>query len=197
MDATSSLLILFGGLLVAAFIHAVNWDSHFLTIIPLKVKHYAGIATAQDYAHMANICEDRKKPECVETSYMKIAALQPANLNNLEKLGKLQFQQKLFNRAAQTFTHYFTIKGKSAESAYLFAQVLQKLKKYSESEKYYRFALSRKSNTLQVSVTRAYVLMLMEANRLTQAKNVLLAYREADSLTLIHLGERAWSFRSI
>ena len=153
------------------------------------------MATVADYEKMAFICEDRKKPSCVETSYAKIAFLQPKNLENLERLAKIQFQQQDWTRAGLTLTRYFTLKGKSIDAGYMFAQILQKQKKYSESDRYYRFALSKKSKTMQISMTRSYIQMLIEANRLTQAKNVLLHYRSKSSTASLFMNKELKEIR--
>ena len=107
VDRTCASIILLAGLLVASFLQAVNWDTHFFAIIPLKAKQVMGIAQPLDLEKIASICVERKKHECVEKALVDISRIQPANLENLSRLGQLQYKRERLNNAAATFAQYF------------------------------------------------------------------------------------------
>ncbi len=178
MDKTCAYIVLIGGLLVAGFLQAVNWDQHFFTIIPLKAKQVVGTANIEDLEKIAEICADRKKHECVERAYIQIARKDPKNLANLSRLGQLQYKRERFTQAVDTLTLYFSQHGDELEAAYTYAQALTKLKKWDQADRYFNFALKQKQTVLQVTVVRNYVQMLVEANRLRQARDVILKYRK-------------------
>jgi tetratricopeptide (TPR) repeat protein len=181
VDRTCASIIVIAGVLIACFLQAVNWDRHFFTIIPLKVKHIAGFAGADDLESIASICVERKKHECVEKAYNDIARIAPTNLKNLSRLGILQYKRQRYAQAAEVFSRYFSQKGTDLESAYDFALSLAHLKRYSDSEKYFRFALKQKDDVLQITVVRSYIQMLMESGNLRHAKDVLVNYRKQSS----------------
>jgi len=178
IDRTCASIIVIGGIVIASFLHAVNWDKYFFTIIPLKVAQIIGTADAGDFERIASICEERKKHDCVEKAYMGIVRVQPANLENLNRLGQLQYKREKYQEAVQTFTKYFAQKGKDVHAAYSHAQALVKLKRYEDAGKYFRFALAQKEDVIQVTVVRAYVQMLVTSNKLRDAKSTILAYRK-------------------
>ncbi|MGE0763765.1 MAG: tetratricopeptide repeat protein [Bdellovibrionales bacterium] len=181
MDKTCASIVLIGGILIAAFLQAVNWDQHFFSIIPLKTKQVLGSASIQDLEKIAAICIDRKKHECTERAYVQIARKQPTNLANLNRLGQLQYKRERYSHAVDTMTLYFSQKGAELDAAYTYAQALTKLKKYDQAERYYKFALNQRQSVLQVTVIRNYVQMLVEANRLQKARETILIYRKQSS----------------
>lgn len=178
MDKTCAAIVLIGGLLIASFLQAVNWDRHFFAIIPLKVKQITGSASSTDLEAIAAICNERKKFECSERAYVQIARKHPSNLANLNRLGQLQLQRERYAQAVDTLTLYFSQKGSELDASYTYAQALTKLKKYDQADRYFRFTLDQRQSVLQVSVVRAYVQMLIEAKRLTQAREIILTYRK-------------------
>jgi len=178
MDRTCASIVLIGGLLIASFLQAVNWDRHFFAIMPLKAKQVIGSASVKELEEIAAICTERKKHECTEKAYMQIARKQPTNLANLNRLGQLQYKRDRFTNAVDTLTLYFSQKGTEVDASYTYAQALSKLKKYDQADRYYRFTLNQRQSVLQVSVVRSYVQMLVEANRLAQAKETIMTYRK-------------------
>jgi tetratricopeptide (TPR) repeat protein len=176
LDRTCSAIVMIGGVLIAAFLQAVNWDKHALVIIPLKTKQMAGIATAKDLNQIAEICFERKKFDCVERAYFQIAKKEPRNLTNLARLGDLQL--RLGQKSIDTLTMYFSLKGDDLNAVYNYAMALSREKRYDQATRYFEIALAAKPDILQVTVIRHYVNMLMEAGRNDQAKQVILEYRK-------------------
>lgn len=196
IDRTCASIIVIGGILIAGFLHAVNWDKHFFAIVPLKTKQVAGMASTTDLERIAEICVDRKKHECVERAYADIAVAQPQNLANLSRLGQLQYKRDRLSAAAATFAKYFTMKGDELEAAYTYAQTLSKLKRYEDAGRYYQMALAKKDNVLQVTVVRNYVQMLVTANKLQQAKTVILTYRKKSASANLFMAKELEDIRS-
>jgi tetratricopeptide (TPR) repeat protein len=177
MDRTCASIVLVSGLLIASFLQAVNWDRHFFAIIPLKVKQVAGKATIKELEQIVEICNERKKIDCSERALSQIARKQPTNLPNLSRLGQLQFKRGSYERAVSTLTLYFSQRGTDVDAAYTYAQALTRLKKYDQADRFYKFALEQKPEILQITVVRSYVQMLVEADRLKQARDTILQYR--------------------
>lgn len=196
MDRTCASIVLIGGLLIASFLQAVNWDKYFFTIIPLKAKQVVGVASLNDLEQIAQICQERKKHECVEKSYVSISRLEPGNLTNLLRLGELQYKRQRFALAIETFGRYFQNKGDSAEAAFLYAQSLAHEKKYSEAGQFYRFALSKKDTVMPVTYVRSYVQMLVEAQKLQQAKSTILAYRKRSNSANLFMNKELTEIRT-
>ncbi len=178
VDRTCASIIVIGGLLIASFLHAVNWDTHFFAIIPLKAKQVMSIAQPTDLERIATICTERKKHECVENALVDIARIQPKNLENLSRLGQLQYRRERLNNAAATFAQYFASKGTGLDATYTYAQTLTRLKRFEDADRYFKAALAMKDDVLQVTVVRNYVQMLVTANRLQNAKTTILRYRK-------------------
>lgn len=176
-------MLMIGLLIVGSFIHAVNWDQHFFSIIPLKTKQLLGKATVTDLEQITAICQERKKHDCVEETLTQSYKLNPNRVDYLERLGHLQLQRGKTTTAAETFKNYFIRKGKSTLAAYDYAQTLSQLGKVDMATKYYRFALSSKPDVMQISVTRSYVEMLVKHNRLSEARELILHYRSKGSNT--------------
>lgn len=178
IDRTCASIIVIGGLLIASFLHAVNWDRHFFAIVPLKAKQVIGMADTSELGKIAEICAERKKHECVERAYADIEKLEPSNIENLSRLGQLQYKRERLNNAASTFAKYFELRGSEIDAIYAYAQTLTRLKRFDEADTYFRSALQKKDDVLQVTVVRNYVQMLVSANRLQDAKGVILKYRK-------------------
>lgn len=178
LDQTSAIIILAAGLLIGGIFHAVNWDTHFFSVIPLKVKQWTNTASIADYDRLALICEERHKHSCIEAAYTAIEKQDPRNLINLSRLGILQAKSERWHHAAKTFAKYFKLQGRDVEAAFEYAKVLTQLKKYTQAEHYYKYVLQQRPRVLQVSVVRTYVQMLMTANRLQQAKYIILTHRK-------------------
>src|SRR5512135_756842 len=52
-------MILAAVFIIGTFIQVVNWNSHFISIIPLKVKQLIGVASVPDLERIATICYER------------------------------------------------------------------------------------------------------------------------------------------
>lgn len=171
-------MVLMCSLFIASFIHAVNWDSHFFTIIPLKLKHYTGTASVSDLKEIVEICSHRSKHDCVETAYQKIYEVDSTQIEILAELGHLQYLRSNIKGSAHTLKTYFDNGGKSMDAAFDYARSLAHLGEYQESIAYFKKVIRSKPKTFQVTVARAYIQTLIKSDRLTQAKSVIEYYRK-------------------
>ncbi|MCB0365563.1 MAG: tetratricopeptide repeat protein [Bdellovibrionales bacterium] len=176
-DRISAMIIVFAMVLIGAFIHAINWDTYFFEIIPLKAKEMTGTANTQDLFKIVEICKARHKHNCVKDSYKQIYRINK-DITILAKLGELQHATGDIQAAAHTFKEYVKLGGSEAEPTYRYAQVLAGMGQVDEAIRFYRQVLELKPNTLQITVTRNYVFMLIEHNRYEHALEVIQYYRK-------------------
>lgn len=159
--------------MVIAFMHAVTWDTFFFEVLPLKAKQIVGMANANDYGRLADMCKIRKDSECVEKMLSNKVQAEPHNIENLAELGQVQFLRNNNKAAAQTLKKYFAEGGLSLEASYTFARASGQVGLIDESAEAYKRVLDAKPDTLQITVTQNFVRMLMNAGRAEQAKNVI------------------------
>lgn len=171
-------MILMCALFVGSFIHAVNWDTHFFTIIPLKLKELTQTANTEDLKKIVDICSLRSKHDCIEKAYAKMYELNPEEIEVLAELGHLQFLRSHIPQAAQTLQTYFSKGGKSMDAAYDYARALSHMSRYDEALTYFRKVLRSKPKTFQVSVARSYIQTLIKHDRLSQARAAIEYYRK-------------------
>ena len=176
-DRISAMIIVFAMVLIGAFIHAINWDTYFFEVIPLKAQEMTGTANAQDLAKIVEICKARHKHECVKTAYKEIYR-QKKDLVILAKLGELEQATGDTQAAAHAFKAYFEQGGEDSQATYRYAQVLASMGQVDESIRFYRQVLKAKPDTLQITVTRSYVSMLIEHKRYEHALEVIQFYRK-------------------
>ncbi|MCB0411890.1 MAG: hypothetical protein KDD22_05150 [Bdellovibrionales bacterium] len=163
---------------VGSFIHAVNWDKYFFTIIPLKLKQVTSMANAEDYQQLIDICSQRAKSDCVENSYQSLYQIMPERVELLAELAHLQLLRTDFQKASNTLNLYFSKGGKSMDAAYDYARSLSKLGQYQQAITYFQSVLKAKPRVFQISVARAYIQTLMKSEKYSQAKSVIEYYRK-------------------
>lgn len=163
--------------LIAAFIHAANWGSNSIAIIPLKMKEMAGIASLNDLEEITSICMEQLKAACVEQALAGIAAKDPSQIENRAKLANFQARLNKWEEAAKNYAEYFNKGGIRAEAAYDYALVLEKLGRVDEAARMFDFALLNKPDVLQITVTQAYVRLLMNNSRYREARDLINSVR--------------------
>ena len=170
------------GILIAGFglmssiMYVGNWGSHSLSIIPLKARQWTGQLNTNSFNKLKNICMELKKYNCVESAHSSF--FRASNkLEVLEQLGEFQYRRKKFDSAGKTYNQYFTKKGRSVKSAYNYARVLEKQGHVDSALSYYKYALSVRANTVQITVMRAYIDLLMKAGQQSKAKAELLKFK--------------------
>lgn len=162
--------------IVLAFSHLVTWDTYFFEIIPLKTKQWIGGMSPQDYDRLAEICRERKNLDCVESSLIsRFNATK--DVETLATLGKLQYLRREFRPAANTFANYFRSGGLGVDASFDYARTLSEVGMVDEAAQYYQRVLDSKPDTMQITVTQAYVRTLLHANRHHDAKALIESIR--------------------
>jgi tetratricopeptide (TPR) repeat protein len=182
-DNTDQRFIKFGsGLSIVAMfvlVHFINWGSNSLEIIPLKIKSFAGIASAETYAQIGKICESRLKYTCVAESYDAISALNP---NDIElKLTRADLERHLGNhaKALRAYEDYIRSGGSNLAKAYYGqAQSQTALGEVDKALASYDLAILAKPEVIQTTVTQAYLDLLIEHSKFEKAKAVIAEARK-------------------
>lgn len=182
-DRTCIYIAVFAALLIGSFIQAVNWDKYFFTIMPLKAKQMAHMASATELDQIADICMDRKKYACAEVAHYEAWKLEPNNLIHLEKLGDLQVKQELMESAVKTYDSYFGANGNNLDAKYNYALALAATNQTVKAEQYFKDVLKAKPDVLQITVTRHYINMLVKNNELDKAVKVIEHFRKQGTNT--------------
>jgi tetratricopeptide (TPR) repeat protein len=177
-DRTILAIAVFAAFIVASFIQVVNWDKYFFSIIPLKSKQMLSLASTTDFVRIAEICMERKKFDCAEQAYFGAYEANPKDLTHLEKLGDLQVRQELMLSATKTYDTYFASGGANIDAKYNYAKALAATNNTEKAEQYFREVLMAKPDTLQITVTRHYIEMLVKNNDLQKAKRVIEHFRK-------------------
>lgn len=181
---TSSLMLIVASFLVVSFIHGVNWDHHFFSIIPLKIKQTIGTASSHDLKEIAAICTERRKYSCAEEAYLQLVKQEPQPTETMAELGELQFRMERYPAAIESYTNYIEAKEDSSDiqkeldANYNLAIAYTRTGQFDQADIYFKKTLEKKPNVIQVTVIQKYVEMLVEANRLEDAKKVITTYRK-------------------
>ena len=160
----------FSVFVVLGYVQVTNWDSAWFSIVPIGVKETLGMATKADFEAKAQICLDLKKFDCVEESYLNVASTEPAQF---ARAGHFQIQRGKFNEAAQSYYKFFTAGNQDLEASYNYAKALAKLGQVDQAIKYFDQVLAAKPETLQVTVVQNYVRLLVDNQRLDQARALI------------------------
>ena len=162
-------LIIAGFVLMGSVVHLSEWGSSSLSIVSLKARQWTGLLSKQAYADLKNICMNLKKYDCVESAHQSYFR-SSNDLSALHALGELQYRRGLLDEAKQTYTLYFTKKGKEVKAAYNYAQILEKSGNTQQALGYYKYALKASPEVAQVSVMRAYINLLIKNGQHAKAK---------------------------
>jgi predicted Zn-dependent protease len=136
------------------------------------------MASEADLSHIADICIDLKKPSCAIDALTQASQQQTVSQKSLFRLGKIFWQTQQATKAIAPLSAYFKRGGKELEAAFIFAQALSQTKNFEKSDEYFRFILNSKPNTLQITVTQAYVQMLKDSNQLGRALSLIKEFRK-------------------
>lgn len=164
-------------LFIVAFIHAVNWGPYFFEAMPLKLKTATGMASSEDYRALSVMCRELQDSDCVENMLVAEVGLSPKDLTALAELGSVQFLRKHYADSVQTYDKYFQFGGDNLDASYTYARALGEVGKVDLAITHYEKILAAKPNVLQVTVTQAYVQMLIRTGRHSDAMAVIKAIR--------------------
>lgn len=167
------LMVLIGVFLVAGFLHVINWDTHSVRILTLNLKSITGLASAADYKEKAIICMERRKYSCAESELKASLSLAKSDQDSWARLGVLQYKMGKTNEAILALEAYESVGGQDLDTRYTLAKAYLAEKKAPQAIRTLKSLIAEKPETLQVTVTRSYVEALIQANRLSQAKNII------------------------
>ena len=153
-----------------------SWGSASLKIAPLKIKQWTGQLNEQSFSNLNEICLKLKKYNCVEKSHSSFFR-SSGDLKVLEQLGEFQYRRKKIKEAALTYNKYFTQKGKSIKASYNYARILEEQGKVKYALSYYEYALKARPNTVQITVMRSYINLLVKSGQVRKAKQVLVRFK--------------------
>ncbi len=166
-------LVLAAILIVASFIHVVEWDQYFFTIIPLKMRQIVGAASNEDLRKIVQICEVRLRHACVEKALAELSVKEPTNSDVMYDLGEILRKTYQTAGAVAAYRAHFARGGNNPEAAFQMAKIMQFNGQYNEAQAFYSRALLARPNVLQITVVQAYVDMLIKLGKTVDAKNVI------------------------
>lgn len=167
----------FAILVIAGFLQTASWDKFALSIIPLKIKQTLGMASEKDLVEIAAACTVRKKYDCVEQVYLDLA--HRGHTEFWGDLGKFQVRRGNKNGAFESLKTYVAQDGADLDAIYQYAKLLGEKGQVEESANLFDQILKLKPDTLQISVTQAYVHMLINNGRNVQALALIKTIRKS------------------
>ena len=182
-------------LLVATFIHIIQWDHYAGEILIIRGKQMTGTATIVDYERQVVICQERLNHECVARTYGQLYRLRPTELKYLAGLGKILALLGRDANASHFLKLYIEAGGRDHGMIYEYARVNATLGHVDEAAKYFDMALSIKPEVLQIQVVRAYVSMLMGHGRYSQAQALIYRIRRSGESAAYFLDEELKEIR--
>lgn len=170
-------LILMATFIITSFLMVVNWDKHALSIVPLKIKQWTGIAGEDSLHSIAAICHERMKYDCEIEAYKQAFAANPNNPMNLASAAKMEFLSERYQDAYRTYTRYFQEDGTDLNAHHKYAKILGMMGDTTRAEQHFRYVLQAKPKVFQVTVVRDYILMLKNNKMADRAYALIHHYR--------------------
>jgi tetratricopeptide (TPR) repeat protein len=161
--------------IVLGFMQVVSWGGHAIEVLPLQAARLIGLDSLAANEHLARICLDLKKYECVERSYKRLAFA--GTPDGFLRLGKFQNSRLEYAAAAESFRQFFARGGRDLEASYGYARALGEIGRVDEASRYYDHVLAAKPDVLQITVVHNYVKALVDHGRLDQALKVISTIR--------------------
>lgn len=171
--------IVFGILLVMSYIHLMQWDQDFVAVIPLKVKSLTGLANAEDYRSLSEICMRRMNYDCAKDSLTQVVQKEIGNSEASFELGELQRKTGDFNSALRSYNSHFERGGQNPGAAFELARLHERKNDLASAQKFYQMALELRPDVLQVTVLQNYVRMLLNTGNYAEADKIITAARKS------------------
>ncbi len=188
-----TLMLMAGFVFMGALVYLNQWGSSSFSIISLKARQWTGSLDKNSHKRLVNICMRLKKYSCVEDAHWSYYR-SSQDLSILHTLGEFQSRRSLMKSAGNTYKMYFDRKGRGVKPAYNYAQILEKLGHTQHALNYYQYALKEKSDTIQISVLRAYIKLLVKEGLLVKARHELKKFQSVikRSTALVQQEYRIW-----
>lgn len=171
-------LIIVGVLFAALIVHVVQWNEYSISILPLKLKQYSGIAKKDDLLKIAEICQSRRKNVCVELTYSEVLKRDPKDQKVLMELAQLRMERELYKDVVRLLSQYFHLGGSDMNARFIFSQALFHTGDFSNARKQLDYLVFGKSKEIPPDVARFYVKALMQNRDWKNAQKVILHFRK-------------------
>ena len=175
-NTTSLLLVAVASIIILILVHVSQWNTHFLTIIPLKVTQTLGIATTDQLNRLVSICTERQKWNCLIEAKHDLYKKNPEEIKILLDLAMAYVHVQNDQKAASLYHEYFKKGGRQKKAHYEYAKVLTRIGKVNEA--IYRYQIILKTQSLLPLETRSYVQLLIDNKKWHQARYVIENYRK-------------------
>ena len=159
--------------LMGFIVYFSHWGSSSFSIVPLKAHQWTGTLNENSFSSLKKICMSMKKYNCVEQAHNSFFR-SSGDLKVLEELGDFQYRRKRSDQASKTYAQYFRNKGNSVKAAYNYARILEAQGQTDFALSYYQYALKARPGTVQVTVMRAYIDLLVKSGQVNKARQELL-----------------------
>lgn len=184
-------IVLLTCFIVAAIVHAFNWDTYFFTVIPLKLKQITKTANASNLLELADICAVRKKLSCEADALEGVLKLDATQSAKHLRVAAVYAELNSPELVISTLSDYFRKGGKDLEAHYSLAKALAQVGRFKESQKQYRYLIKAHAKSPKYQVARSYVELLISQSDYTTAKQVIEQYRRAGQNSGLFL-EKEW-----
>ncbi len=174
----STFYVVFSVLFLASTIHLLHWDKFSVEVIQLKTQSVLGLSSPSQHLRMADICSARHHHDCTENSLRKLLMSPEHKLDALARLADLQRKRGQDAEAINSYSEYFHNGGQDLEAAYHYARLMGQYGQVEGAKVYFERILESRSDMLQISVTRAYVQLLVDNGELKAAKLLIEGIRK-------------------
>ena len=173
--AIASGMVGLGVVLMAVFAYVGMWGSASFKIIPLKVQELSGTLGEKSFDQLTDICMGLKRYDCVENAFQSYFN-SSQDIELLGQLGEFQYRRKAQDRSMESFYRYFSGKGKSIKAAYTYGKLLEEKGQKDKALEYYKYALSLDTDSIQMTVMRRYIDLLVRTGQRGKAMAELRSY---------------------
>ena len=150
-----------------------KWDDHAFSVIPLQLKEMVGSASDGEIIELSKICKLRGNTSCMEKVSGKWSERQPENLEAISSYAYALGLNKSNNKSALQYKKYFDLGGLKLTVIYEYAKILGRIGSIDESIRHFELVINAKPETIQITVVKNYVKLLIKNGRLKKAKSVI------------------------
>lgn len=165
--------VMVAALLLSVFIHSNEWGPHFFSILPLKIKNYIGVSSANDLRSTIMICHERKKPYCVESALEDLLEIEKSNFESALHLGDVRRKLKDTKGAERAYRLHFQRGGQSHTAAFELGKILERNGQLNEAESFYTRALISNPNHAPTELIQRIVHLYIKEGKYKEARAVI------------------------
>lgn len=171
-------LTAFSAAVVIGYMSIATWGGYTFEMRWLQLGELTGMNSPASTERIAQICLETFRYDCTEEMYGRLAGKDPAWA---VKLGKFQMSRQNYKAAANTFARLIAASPTvDPDIAFLYARSLGHIGQVDEASMYFEQILKAKPDVLQVTVIQRYVELLVNAQRLDDARRVIEQIRKKD-----------------